>query len=647
MAYIGADIIRSGAFPILGRRTAFFSKPWQRMVGGFPTLGKSTRKNGPGGVYDMMKRMRVGVVWCLALAPLVWTTGCRSPSAHREQVDAAATARIERGQAEWLERDTPFTIERPADTLRRRLLAEQALPSIADDVPALDDEAGGTDTEPLVIDLNRALMIGAANHRDYQERKEDIFRAALNLDVEHGRFRETWQGTLEATYSDDRAGDENERGVVGSAAWGVGRTLRTGAELSTRLAFDLVQLLSLDRDSAYGVLADVSVQVPLLRGAGRAVVTEPLTQAERDVMYAMFNFELFKARYAVRVATEYLQVLQQLDQVRNAQDNFERVAVSARRARRLAEAGRLPEIQVDQAQQEELRARDRWLSAHTTYARRLDQFKVTLGLPADAQVELDGQDLQRLRETLQDEVQADVEALTEDVVVRADAPVPVPAAREERMDAADAIRIALDQRFDLQVAVGRIHDAERGLVVARDALRPAASLTAGGRAGSRRGLGNVGQGDARLDPAQGRYDAGLELELPWSRFSQRAAYRDQYIAVDRARRRVEALEDEIKGEIRQSLRVWTQARESMAIQARSVELAQRRVDSTELFLQAGRAQIRDVLEAQEAWVSARDALSAAVVAYRLAELELQRDMGVLAVDDEGLWQEYTKWSAEQ
>ena len=71
-----------------------------------------------------------------------------------------------------------------------------------------------------------------------------------------------------------------------------------------------------------------------------------------------------------------------------------------------------------------------------------------------------------------------------------------------------------------------------------------------------------------------------------------------------------------------------------------MKLARRRVTSTELFLEAGRAEIRDILEAQEALVQAQDSLTAALVDYRSAELELQRDMGVLEIDEKGLWREY-------
>ncbi|MFW6337052.1 MAG: hypothetical protein ACOC3G_07975, partial [Phycisphaeraceae bacterium] len=53
----------------------------------------------------------------------------------------------------------------------------------------------------------------------------------------------------------------------------------------------------------------------------------------------------------------------------------------------------------------------------------------------------------------------------------------------------------------------------------------------------------------------------------------------------------------------------------------------------------GRAEIRDVLEARESLISARNALTSALVDYRVAELELQRDLGVLEVGADGLWRE--------
>ena len=101
-----------------------------------------------------------------------------------------------------------------------------------------------------------------------------------------------------------------------------------------------------------------------------------------------------------------------------------------------------------------------------------------------------------------------------------------------------------------------------------------------------------------------------------------------------------ALEDQIKLAIRNGLSRLLETRESIQIQAEAVRVAERRVASTKLFLEAGRSEIRDLLEAQDALVTAQNALTAALISYRVSELALQRDLGVLMVDERGLWREY-------
>ena len=131
------------------------------------------------------------------------------------------------------------------------------------------------------------------------------------------------------------------------------------------------------------------------------------------------------------------------------------------------------------------------------------------------------------------------------------------------------------------------------------------------------------------------------LDLPFERTAEQNAYRKSFISLERAVRDVQILEDDIKLAIRNTLGDLLESRESLQIQSRSVAVAQKRVNSINLFLEAGRAEIRDLLEAQEALLSAQNGLTAAIINYRIAELELQRDMGVLQIDEKGLWQEYT------
>jgi outer membrane protein TolC len=270
----------------------------------------------------------------------------------------------------------------------------------------------------------------------------------------------------------------------------------------------------------------------------------------------------------------------------------------------------------------------------------LDGFKATIGLPVDAVMELDPNDLEQLRDRARKYVEAVMVAETgpAETAPAADAPVVlVPASREDagpyELDEAVAIKLALENRLDLRVANGAVYDAQRQVVVAADAL--GAGLNLGGSA---RFADTDDDGHLTFDRA--RYAALLSLDLPIERTRERNNYRNSLINLERATRDVQVLEDDIKAAIRSELRTLLESREELKIQAESVVLARKQVKMVTLFLEAGRRQIRDLLEAQDGLLSAENGLTAAVIRYRTAELQLQRDLDVLTITKEGLWQEF-------
>jgi outer membrane protein TolC len=595
--------------------------------------------------------------------------GCNSPAKYRQEADKVASEIIEK-KMRAIGRDEQFNIELPSDILRRRLLDEQDLPyagksSLGTDRldtiehwPEDDYPKGQALNEPIVtlaeanspvqLSLMQALQAGAGNSFEYQTRKEDIFKAALDLDLERNEFRSIFASQAASIIETDSRGSRTISGHEHSGAAGVSKKLKSGAELSTELAVSLANLLTLNQASAFGIAADATIAVPLLRGSGRHIVTESLTQAERDVVYAIYQFERFRRTFAVDIASEYLGVLRQLDVIANNEENYRGLIRSARRGRRQADAGRLTEIEVDQAVQDELKARNRWIEAIETYKRRLDSFKNLLGLPPDARIELDRSQLKRL-EVYSDKFSQDTggEQKPENTkAVAADAPVILEPPNMENIgpleiDETAALELAFEKRFDLMVAQGKVYDAQRNIVVLADALGAELTLFGAAELGSNRSLGTAGLDDASLRANQAAYSALLTLDLPFERTAERNAYRNGFITFERAVRDVQILEYEIKISIRNKLRDLLESRESVQIQARSVRLAQKRVRSTNLFLEAGRAQIRDLLESQEALLSAQNSLISAIINYRIAELELQRDMGVLEINEKGLWQEYS------
>jgi outer membrane protein TolC len=279
----------------------------------------------------------------------------------------------------------------------------------------------------------------------------------------------------------------------------------------------------------------------------------------------------------------------------------------------------------------------------------MDSFKNSLGLPPDSTIELDRSELQRLV-AYSDKFSAGVndtqKAQLNTEPLDADAPVTLEPPDMENIgpleiDETVAIRLAFENRLDLKVAQGEVYDAQRAIVVLADALRAELTLLGSADVGASRSIASAGQDDAEFRMNRGSYSALLTLDLPFERTAERNAYRNGFITLERAVRDVQILEDEIKMSIRSKLRDMLESRESLQIQARSVKLAQKRVRSTNMFLEAGRAEIRDLLEAREDLLSAQNALTSAITQYRVAELELQRDMGVLIIDEHGIWKEFS------
>ena len=609
----------------------------------------------------------IGLLFLFFILPL----GCQSPGQYRKQTDQAAHEMISEKQQEALGRTEPFGIARPGTILRRRLLAEQSLPHLGpaslgtDALEAIEhwpeddylqeqkarlmDEMLDPNT-PLKLSLLQSLEIGARNSYDYQNRKEDVFQSALALDLERNEFRSIFAGQVNSLISTDSTGNRTVSGTVNSGDISLERKFKNGINFSSVLAVDLANLMTMDGASSLGLVADGSVSVPLLRGSGRYIVTEPLTQAERNVVYAIWQFERFKRQFAVDVASNYLSVLRQLDTLKNTEDDYRSRIASARRSRRLADAGRLQEIEVDQAVQNELQARQRWIRATQQYHRQLDSFKTMLGLPTDARIELDSNDLAILtapsleiikQMSLDDRIEQDVETPP------ADAPIDLVAPSHENagpleMDESVALQLAFENRLDLWVTQGRVYDAQRAVVVAADALGAELTLFGSADTGSSRStVQDASQDDAQLRFNKAKYSALLTLDLPLERTAESINYRNSYIDLEESVRAVQILEDDIKLDIRNELRDMLEARENFHIQSQAVFVAEKRVKSVNLFLEAGRAQIRDLLDAQDALLSSQNGLTSAAVDYRIKGLQIQRDMGLLKVDENGLWQEYS------
>ena len=520
------------------------------------------------------------------LAALIALSACRSAAEYHTAADDEVYGILEQRHAELQLSPGGFTIAPPADSLRQRILAGD-WPVSADD-PAAE------------MVLTEVLEAAAENSRTYQTRRENLYLAALDLTLERFLFRNQYFGTLSA----DGAGDGN--GVTsknGDASAGFTRLLGTGATILSNIGISLFNDLS--TGGGWETVSNIGMAFtqPLLRGSGARIVKEPLTQAERDVVYEVRSFERFRRTFAFDVSSGVYRIIQQIETTENRRVNFVSLTTLRLRNEAMGRAGRMNAIDVDQARRDQLDAEQALVLAQQSLDEQLDALKLLMGLPIEAALTVDPDELARI----------DLDEL-------------VPKNTSEQ----HAIEIALANRLDHLTVIDQVNDAERKLYIAKDALRAGASVSANFSAQSDRG--NV----LKFSKPGIGWGLGATVDLPFNRFAERNAYRTAEITLRRAERALEDSRDRIVAEVRDDLRTLDVAGESFKIQIDSVAVAERAKESTLMNLDAGRASTRDVLEAERSLVNARNALVAARTAYVLAALGLFLDLEVLRVDETGL-----------
>jgi len=519
--------------------------------------------------------------------------GC-SASHYKRDADKDAYEIIRNKQMAALGLDRSFSIEsRHMDSLER-------LPKRVPEPLGDPDEAG---QQPVaMLSMADALDIASRNSREYQSKKEDLFIGALDLSLARYKYGPILSGNLSAAYKKTE-GDET---VSGDGKFGVSKLFADGTKFTADLSTDLLMHLVRSPREAASSIITATLTKPLWKGAGARIAQENLLQAERDMVYRIRDFAQYHRGFAVDIASSYYRVLQSRDSVTNSWNNYRNLVQARERTEMMAEAGRVPEFEVDQAEQNVLRAKDSYVRSEQSYQQSIDHFKVKLGLPADSAVGFDPHELDVLREL---------------------------GIQHPDMTAEEAVDMALAGRLDLRNAYDQVADAVRKVAVAENGLAPGVDLVLSSSVPTAEGK------MAGFRTREGTYSAGIDMDLPLDRRSERNTYRVALINEERSKRSASLFEDQVKLNVRDAWRKLEEAKASYDIQQESLALAQKRVESTTMLQQAGRASTREVLEAQDARLEAQNAVTRALVDHVIARLEFWRDIGILDVDENGIWLE--------
>ncbi len=456
-----------------------------------------------------------------------------------------------------------------------------------------------------VISLAEAVAIATKYNRNYKGRKEVLYQSALNLTGTRYQYALQWFGTIDGTYTDDKSGGDD---VTIETSTGVNKTglFLDGVIFNAGIAVDWLRFLTGDPRTTLGTILSGDVTIPLLGSGAGKVAQENLTQAERQVLYDIRTFNRYRKTFVVDIVAQYYNILENRDRVINTENNYDSLVESKKRLEIEVEAGSKALADVDEADQDVLRAENNLVGFQQRYERALDLFKVTLTLPTDADVVLDPNELKGLEEKGISHVDYTMEM---------------------------AIETAQHWRLDLANSADEVEDAERKLVLFAEGLGVQLDITGGTDVSS-----PAKTKFDRLQFQKGTYSLGFAADLPFSRVSERNAYRNALITLEQTQRNYENDADIINLDVREALRDLKTKAEQYRIQKMALVLAQRRLDTQEMLLSIGQGSTRLLLEAESALLGAKNSVTSALVAHTIAKMGFYRDVGILQVKPDGMWE---------
>ncbi len=473
---------------------------------------------------------------------------------------------------------------------------------VAPDAPA-DNQATEREGTPIKLNLEQAVAYAIANSREYRNRKDDLFLAAIDLLIEKHLWGPRFFNTLSATATGTPESGDHDQALTIINDLRVTKRLPYGGEVSVAAVVNFVQQLRTASTSSAddSQSADLVLQwtVPLMRGAGK-VAQEDLIQAYRDLTYAARSFEQFRGDFLVALARDYFSLLLVQNRIQNLEGQVKNLEWLSKRIEALASAGREPFFEVQRSQQEVLFARNDLLREREAYEAAVDAFQVRLGMPTTQKLEL-------------------VPAMIE---------VPLPAA-----GVTESVRTAWDFRLDLQTAHNQIDDARRKAEVARNQLLPDLDLTGNVRLSTD---ADKKRGGVDLDLGSSAYTAGVVYGAALDRKSEALQHRAALVALEQSERSYTLLRDQIANDVKASIREIELANFTLDLQTRNLELAQKRRDGVVLRLRT--LGPRDFIEAEDDLRQALDRRDAAVRDLRVSVLQYLLRTGQMRVSTEGKWQ---------
>ncbi|MDR3181517.1 MAG: hypothetical protein LBT89_01125 [Planctomycetaceae bacterium] len=265
-----------------------------------------------------------------------------------------------------------------------------------------------------IVSLNKETAVDLAllHSPVYQSAKENLYLSAVDVSKERFRFDVQFFGgdsvfyTLSGRLKGSGSTLQHEPFVNAALLTATGGEIAAGLANSVTWTFNGKSTWSADS------ILNISLVQPLLRGAGRQIVLENLTQNERNFLSAMRQMAFFQQGYYTQVVTGsggtsapsgdsgaaytpspsggFYGLLAEQIRIQNQRQNIAGLEENLNRFIEIYEAGQVSDVsQIEETRQNLLEQESSFLGRMSRYETSVETFVRSLGLPPDLKVKID------------------------------------------------------------------------------------------------------------------------------------------------------------------------------------------------------------------------------------------------------------------
>lgn len=281
---------------------------------------------------------------------------------------------------------------------------------------ALAEYTETTEDGAVRLTIDSAVQLAYVHSPTHQSQLETLYLSALDVTAERFRLESQFLGGNFTSFQHDGALRPETSALTVTDSLSMSRRFATAGTMLVSIANSFTwEFTQGDFNFASSIISGSLVQ-PLLRGAGRDIALEDLTFVERALLANLRSYSQFRQGFYTQIAVGelgvvgpqrggrgtnlpifrgqgglggYVGLLQQLQQIRNTEDNLSLQLRTLAQLEAHLDAGVIDLVQVDQFRQSIENERSNLLQSRNNLEFSLDSYKTdTLGLPPDLLIDL-------------------------------------------------------------------------------------------------------------------------------------------------------------------------------------------------------------------------------------------------------------------